>query len=69
MTAGKGDQRRDLTLTRFPSGHRAVSPIGCRPSGFRLSEGLAARFPSFVEKPTGAWMVNSTEAPTLQDCW
>eukprot|EP00959_Pyramimonas_sp_CCMP1952_P109097 2281694-Pyramimonas_sp.AAC.1 len=48
MSVGAGDGRRELELHRLQSGHRAVSPVGCPPEDFKLSDDLAKRFPPFV---------------------
>eukprot|EP00959_Pyramimonas_sp_CCMP1952_P298919 6252424-Pyramimonas_sp.AAC.1 len=47
MSVEVGEGRRDLELRRLPSGHRAVSLVGCPPEDFKLSDELARRFPLF----------------------
>eukprot|EP00959_Pyramimonas_sp_CCMP1952_P432261 9052181-Pyramimonas_sp.AAC.1 len=47
MTIGEDGNRRDLELLKLPSGHRAVSLIGCKPSEFAINKELASKFPPF----------------------
>ncbi|CAK0800210.1 unnamed protein product, partial [Prorocentrum cordatum] len=68
MTIGEDGNRRDLDLLKLPSGHRAVSLIGCKPSEFAISEDLASKFPPFVVN-AGRGDVWAEIPMALQDCW
>eukprot|EP00959_Pyramimonas_sp_CCMP1952_P294450 6158841-Pyramimonas_sp.AAC.1 len=50
LRVGDSDQKQVVPMIKLPSGHRAISLIGCEPKNLKLDRGIADKFPSFVRK-------------------